>query len=231
MVCWLKHVRENHVMSVMNVAFMLLCLDKVEWHITATSQIVPSTHCYFTVSYIFVMHLCIFHQFYRCFLALLCCEAPRRGSSIKSSSKVATKAMRGAAATGPRRTNDFLFMVASLGQPAATMPQLGPSFEATNDITKAPSSDTNKPVVVSLVAHFDGWWLATTLEIPKVPSQEVMNNLSGDSTEVWRAAACRSRQIWHCCCISCVLGSRDHGLITKANLGLPLDNKSRNQRQ
>lgn len=68
--------------------------------------------------------------------------------------------MRGVAVTGPRRTNDFLFMVASLGQPAATMPQLGASFEATNDVTKAPSSDANQPVVVSLVAHFDGWLLA-----------------------------------------------------------------------
>lgn len=95
-------------------------------------------------------------QFYRCFLALLCCETPRRGSSAKSSSKVATKAMRGAAGTGHRRTHDFLFMVASLGQPATTVPQLGPSFEVTNDITKPPSSDINKPVVVSLVAHFDG---------------------------------------------------------------------------
>lgn len=64
--------------------------------------------------------------------------------------------MRGAAVVGPRRTNDFLFMVASLGQPAATLPQLGASFEPTVDFTKAPSSD-NKPVIVSLVAHVDGW--------------------------------------------------------------------------
>lgn len=224
---------KNHVMSVMNVAFTSLCLDKVEWRILKTLQFfLPQSLPFYSL-----VHFCdaSLHspppQFYRCFLALLCCEAPQRGSSIKSSSKVATKAMRGAAATGPRRTNDFLFMVASLGQPAATMPQLGPSFEATNDITKAPSSDTNQPVVVSLVAHFDGWWLATTLEIPKVPSQEVMNNLRGDSTEAWRATACQSGQIWHCCCISSVLGSRDHGLITKANLGLPIDNKSRNQRR
>lgn len=83
------------------------------------------------------------------------CEVPRRGSSLKSSSKVATKAMRGVAVTGPRRTNDFLFMVASLGQPVATVPQLGPSCEPTIDVTKAPSTD-NKPVVVSLVAQFDG---------------------------------------------------------------------------
>lgn len=63
--------------------------------------------------------------------------------------------MRGVAGTGPRRTNEFLFMVASLGQPAATVPQLELSCEPTIDITKAPSSD-NKPVVVSLVAHRDG---------------------------------------------------------------------------
>lgn len=100
-------------------------------------------------------HVFVLPQFYRCFQALLRCETPRRGSSLKSSSKVATKAMRGVAVTGPRRTNDFLFMVASLGQPVTTVPQLGPFFEPTIDVTKAPSSDI-KPVVVSLVAHFDG---------------------------------------------------------------------------
>ncbi|CAB1425450.1 unnamed protein product [Pleuronectes platessa] len=94
-------------------------------------------------------------QFYRCCQALLRCETPRRGSSMKSSSKVATKVMRGVAINGPRRTNDLLYMVASLGQPATTLPQLGPPFEPTNDITKASSSD-NKPAAVSLVAHFDG---------------------------------------------------------------------------
>lgn len=95
-------------------------------------------------------------QFFRCFQAMLRCKAPLRGSSARSSSKVATKAVRGVAVTGVRRTNDFLFLVASLGQPAAAVPQLGPSCEPTIDISKAHSSD-NKPVVVSLVAHFDGW--------------------------------------------------------------------------
>lgn len=230
MVRWLKHVREKSC----NVCY------ECSIYVVMFGQGRVPYYCNFTVfSSTVILQFSPFlwcisafpPQFYRCFLALLCCEAPRRGSSIKSSSKVATKAMRGAAATGPRRTNDFLFMVASLGQPAATMPQLGPSFEATNDITRAPSSDTNKPVVVSLVAHFDGWWLATTLETPKVPSQEVMNNLRGDSAEARRAAACQSGRIWHCCCISSVLGSRDHALITKANLGLTLDNKSGNQRR
>ncbi|TKS80201.1 hypothetical protein D9C73_013566 [Collichthys lucidus] len=85
-------------------------------------------------------------KFYRCFQGLLRCEPPRRGSSIKSSSRVATKAVRGQAVSGLRRTNDFPLMVASLGRPVTTVPQLSPFFEATNDVTKAPSSDTNKPV-------------------------------------------------------------------------------------
>lgn len=99
---------------------------------------------------------CVSVQFYRCFLALMCCEEPRSGSSMKSSSKVATKAVKGVTPSGQRRT-DFLHMVASLGRPAATIPQLGPSFEATNDLTKGPSSDINKPVVVSLEAYCEGW--------------------------------------------------------------------------
>lgn len=99
---------------------------------------------------------CVFAQFHRCFLSLVCCEDPRSGSSMKSSSKVATKAVKGVTPTGQRRT-DFFNMVASLGRPAATaMPHLGPSFEASNDITKPPSSDINKPVVVWLEAHCDG---------------------------------------------------------------------------
>lgn len=62
--------------------------------------------------------------------------------------------MRAVAVTGTHRTNNFLLLVASLGQPAATMPQPDPSVEATIDNTKGPSSDINKPVV-SLVA--DDW--------------------------------------------------------------------------
>ncbi|XP_076601304.1 teleost multiple tissue opsin a [Chaetodon auriga] len=124
--------------------------------VTPEASIIPSVLAKTSTVINPVIYVFMNKQFYRCFQALLRCEAPRRGSSLKSSSKVATKAMRGVAVTGPRRSNDFLFMVASLGQPAATMPQLGPSFEATNDVTRAPSSDINKPVVVSLVAHFDG---------------------------------------------------------------------------
>ncbi|XP_013880176.1 vertebrate ancient opsin isoform X2 [Austrofundulus limnaeus] len=96
-----------------------------------------------------VIYVFMNKQFYRCFQSLVRCEAPRRGSSLKTSSKLCTKKH-----TGHRQTNDFLFMVASLGQHAATVPQLDPSCEPTIDITKGPSSD--KPVVVSLVAHLDG---------------------------------------------------------------------------
>ncbi|XP_044076875.1 vertebrate ancient opsin-like [Siniperca chuatsi] len=122
--------------------------------VTPEASIIPSLLAKTSTVINPVIYVFMNKQFYRCFQAVLRCEAPRRGSSLKSSSKVATKAMR--AVTGPRRTNDLLFMVAFLCQPATTMPQLGPSFEPTNDVTKAPSSDTNKPVVVSLVAHFDG---------------------------------------------------------------------------
>lgn len=116
-------------------------------------QNIPST-----LSYLwgFVI-LCLLLQFYRCFQSLVRCETPRRGSSFKTSSKLCTKKH-----TGQRQTNDFLFMVASLGQPAATVPQLDPSCEPTIDITKGPSSD--KPVVVSLVAHLDVWWLASAMK-------------------------------------------------------------------
>lgn len=73
---------------------------------------------------------------------------------MKISSKVATQAVKGVTPTGERRTNNFLYMVALLRRPVTTtIPQLGPSFEATNDITKPPSSDINKPTVVSLEAE------------------------------------------------------------------------------
>ncbi|XP_041660018.1 vertebrate ancient opsin-like [Cheilinus undulatus] len=124
--------------------------------VTPEASIIPSVLAKTSTVINPVIYVFMNKQFYRCFQALLRCETPRRGSSIKSSSKVATKAMRGVAVAGPRRTDDFLYMVASLGQPATTIPQLGPSYEPTMDITRPPSSDINKPVVVSLVTHFDG---------------------------------------------------------------------------
>ncbi|XP_029971009.1 pineal opsin-like [Salarias fasciatus] len=122
--------------------------------ITPEASIIPSVLAKTSTVVNPVIYVFMNKQFYRCFQALLRCETPRRGSSLKSSSKVATKAMRGVAVTGARRTNDFLYMVASLGPPAATLPQLDPSCEPTIDISRAASSD--KPAAVSLVAHFDG---------------------------------------------------------------------------
>lgn len=69
---------------------------------------------------------------------------------------MATKAAKGVTPSGQRRTNHFLCMVASLGRPATTVPQLGPSFEATNDITKLPSSDNRPAAAVEAEAHRDG---------------------------------------------------------------------------
>ncbi|XP_061790852.1 vertebrate ancient opsin-like [Nerophis lumbriciformis] len=124
--------------------------------VTPEASIIPSVLAKTSTVINPVIYVFMNKQFYRCFQALFNCEAPLRGSSFRSSSKVATKVIRGGALTGPRRTNDFLFMVASLGPPATAVPQLDPTCEPSLDITKAPSSDINKPVVLSLVAHFDG---------------------------------------------------------------------------
>lgn len=115
--------------------------------------------------------------------------------------------MKGVAGTSPHRTNNFLFMVASLGQPAATMPQLGPSFEATNDITKGPSSDTKKPVVVSLVAQFEGLWMDISMKILRVAKESLIS-----WEVVWLLGEEQHRQsrwISHKCCISPILACID----------------------
>ncbi|XP_070701460.1 teleost multiple tissue opsin a [Pempheris klunzingeri] len=114
--------------------------------VTPVASIIPSVLAKTSTVINPVIYVFMNKQFYRCFQALLHCEVPRRGSSIKSSSKVATKVVRGVAVNGPRPNNDFLFMVASLGQPTDAMPQLGPSDEPTIDVTKAPSSDNDKSV-------------------------------------------------------------------------------------
>lgn len=90
-------------------------------------------------------------QFYRCFRALLRCQEPQRASSVRSSSKAPTKAVRG----GTNKTNDnnFTFEVASLGQPTSVVPQLG---NATVYAAVPASSDMVKPNMVSLVAHYNG---------------------------------------------------------------------------
>ncbi|XP_057713565.1 vertebrate ancient opsin-like [Corythoichthys intestinalis] len=124
--------------------------------VTPEASIIPSVLAKTSTVINPVIYVFMNKQFYRCFQALLHCEDPRRGSSVKSSSKVATKPMRAGALTGPRCTNDFLIMVASLGQPAAAIPQLEAPLEPTFDVTKAASSDINLPVVVSLVDHLNG---------------------------------------------------------------------------
>ncbi|KAL3054712.1 hypothetical protein OYC64_017616 [Pagothenia borchgrevinki] len=122
--------------------------------VTPVASIIPSILAKTSTVINPVIYVFMNKQFYRCFQALLRCKVPRRGSSVKSSSKVATKAMRGIAITGTRRTNDFLFMVASLGHPAGSRPQLGPFVEPTVDITKAPSSDINRHVEVSIASDW-----------------------------------------------------------------------------
>ncbi|KAM9322891.1 vertebrate ancient opsin-like [Pholidichthys leucotaenia] len=119
--------------------------------VTPEASIIPSVLAKTSTVINPVIYVFMNKQFQRCFQALLHCEAPQRGSSLRSSSRV----MRGVAVTDTRRTNNFLHVVASLGQHAATVPQLNPSGEPTIDITKAPSSDI-KPVVVSLEAHCEG---------------------------------------------------------------------------
>ncbi|XP_071370527.1 teleost multiple tissue opsin a [Centroberyx affinis] len=124
--------------------------------VTPEASIIPSILAKTSTFINPVIYIFMNKQFYRCFQALLRCEAPRRGSSLKSSSKVVTKAVRGGAAAGPRHTNDnnLQVMVASLGQPATTVPQL--DTPADGDATEGPSSDIDKPAVVSLVAEYNG---------------------------------------------------------------------------
>ncbi|KAF7666425.1 hypothetical protein LDENG_00106060 [Lucifuga dentata] len=126
--------------------------------ITPEASIIPSVLAKTSTVINPVIYIFMNKQFYRYFQALLRCEAPRRGSSLKNSSKVPTKVIWGGTVTTLRRANDnhLLLMVASLGQPVNTVPQPGPTFEPTIDITKGPSSDIHLPVRVSLVAHFDG---------------------------------------------------------------------------
>ncbi|XP_056149798.1 vertebrate ancient opsin-like [Lampris incognitus] len=125
--------------------------------VTAEASIIPSLLAKTSTVINPVIYIFMNKQFYRCFLALLRCKTPQRGSSLKSSSKVATKVIRGGNGNGARRTNDnnFPFMVASLGQPATTVPQLDTPAEATYNATEGPSSDINPPVVVSLVVQYN----------------------------------------------------------------------------
>ena len=86
--------------------------------------------CVCVCTYCVCLCVCV-PQFYRCFQALLRCQTPKRGSSIKSTSKVVTKAVRaGAVVAGNGAGNNtwvtegigagdhnMAVMVASLDQP------------------------------------------------------------------------------------------------------------------
>ncbi|XP_018608750.2 vertebrate ancient opsin-like [Scleropages formosus] len=91
-----------------------------------------------------VIYIFMNKQFYRCFQALLVCEASEKGSSIKSSSKAA----RPFRATHHNNEHNFTFMVASVGPPTA-----GPDASAED---RPSSCNDARPGVVSLVAHYTG---------------------------------------------------------------------------
>ncbi|KAG7457100.1 hypothetical protein MATL_G00242960 [Megalops atlanticus] len=113
--------------------------------ITPEASIIPSLLAKTSTVINPVIYIFMNKQFYRCFLALLLCEAPQRGSSFKSSSKV-NRPFRPV-----RRTdNNLTFVVASVGRPT-TCPA-----NPTNSAEDQASSDTPKPVAVSLVAHYNG---------------------------------------------------------------------------
>ncbi|KAM3866062.1 vertebrate ancient opsin-like [Diretmus argenteus] len=122
--------------------------------VTPEASIIPSILAKTSTVINPVIYIFMNKQFYRCFQALLHCDAPLRGSSLRSSSKVVTKAVRGGAGAGSRQTNVNLpVMVAFLDQPATSVPQLDTPAEPTINPTDGPSHGVNKPVVVSLVAH------------------------------------------------------------------------------
>ncbi|NP_001112371.1 teleost multiple tissue opsin a [Danio rerio] len=106
--------------------------------VTAEASIVPSILAKSSTVINPVIYIFMNKQFYRCFRALLNCDKPQRGSSLKSSSK--TKPFRPG-----RRTDNFTFMVASVGPNQTNPVEDGP-----------PSADNTKPAVLSLVAHYNG---------------------------------------------------------------------------
>ncbi|XP_064194915.1 pinopsin-like [Anguilla rostrata] len=113
--------------------------------VTPEASIIPSILAKTSTVINPIIYIFMNKQFYRCFLALLMCQTPQRGSSFKSSSKI-NKPFRTV-----RHTNDnnFTFVVASAGHPTTGAPNPSSSGEH-----RAPS-DIPKPAVVSLVAHYD----------------------------------------------------------------------------
>ncbi|XP_038819278.1 pinopsin-like [Salvelinus namaycush] len=119
--------------------------------VTPEASIVPAIMAKTSTVFNPVIYIFMNKQFHRCFRALLRCQEPQRGSSLRNSSKAPPKAVRGSA----RKTNhhNLTFMVASLGQPTSDVPQLG---NATLDSAFPAYSDMVRPTIVSLVAHYNG---------------------------------------------------------------------------
>ncbi|XP_030631128.1 teleost multiple tissue opsin a [Chanos chanos] len=114
--------------------------------VTPEASIVPSLLAKTSTVINPVIYIFMNKQFYRCFRALLKCETPQRGSSFKSSSR-ANKPVRAVR----RADNNFTFIVASVGQATTVVHNQADNLEE-----RPPSTDSAKPAVVSLVAHYNG---------------------------------------------------------------------------
>ncbi|XP_072525312.1 teleost multiple tissue opsin a [Salminus brasiliensis] len=114
--------------------------------ITPEASIVPSLLAKTSTVINPIIYIFMNKQFYRCFRALLKCQTPQQGSSMKSSSKAnkPARAMR-------RNDNNFTFMAASVGHTTAA-----PNQANTTDDQGPPSTDAARPAMVSLVAHYNG---------------------------------------------------------------------------
>ncbi|KAL0966856.1 hypothetical protein UPYG_G00301010, partial [Umbra pygmaea] len=163
LVCWLPY----GVMA-------LLATFGPPGFITPEASIVPAIMAKVSTVVNPVIYIFMNMQFYRCFEALLRCRVPKRGSSLRNSSKAATKAVRG----GIRKTNDhnFTFVVASLGHPTSVAPQL---VYPTEEVAPPADSDMVKPNIVLIVAQYSGEELG--------PSEftTLRNQLQGEEDGGW----------------------------------------------
>ncbi|KAL2097917.1 hypothetical protein ACEWY4_007124 [Coilia grayii] len=111
--------------------------------VTPEASIIPSVFAKTSTVINPIIYIFMNKQFYRCFLAMLKCEVPERGSSFKSTSRVNRQSKRVL-----RRTNDnhLTLVLASMGPATSTLPNQAEGGP--------PSSDNSKPAKVSLVAHY-----------------------------------------------------------------------------
>ncbi|XP_012987449.2 vertebrate ancient opsin-like [Esox lucius] len=123
--------------------------------VTPVASIVPAVMAKVSTVVNPIIYIFMNKQFYRCFQALLKCREPQPGSSVRNSSKVPTKAVRG----GMRRTADhnFTFVVASVGQPTSVAPQQGRTH-----VDPPADCDTVKPHAVLIVAHHNSEGLGSS---------------------------------------------------------------------